>query len=403
MKGQIGLLLVAVVASLIIGGVFFNVFSTSSTEVLIAAREKDILVAIDKLEILKRGLPYMLNYSFYQAAYEVATNGGYLDSSEYEKLTNKKLDGKPYWRVYDKTYFPNYIDALKKRTRDIINEYVSSVSELGLEYNIIDVLVFYREKEPYKVELIVEPYKAELIANSSRPMSYSGRDFVIYDNPNVTLNLDLTFFKMFELAKEKFVDIDSIKEAIVESEPEDMCKHTNIGDVCEYNIDPESWLNNNCPYIDETFKQNIESKIKSLGRSNQFCSISLEPLEVVVGHISSYVYESKQENFDRCGCKQWGNWVNTSHKEETNDACKSYCKGQGYDDGSLDNKSGDCLCRSCEKAYEMYYGVNYTYEYKGAAKVKVNITSKENFPTQIDKIILNFYLVSSNDYIYNPI
>lgn len=394
MKGEIGLLLVAVVTSLILAGVMFDVLSLSSSEISIVAKEKEILTAIDELEVVKQGIPYMLNYSFYQAAYEVAGKGGYLDSAEYEALTGRNLDNEPCWRIYARTYFPRYLDALEKKMKEIVNEYVSAVKELLPEYSFINVMLFY-----YNNEL----QKAELVAKSHELLSYRGKDFVVYDNPNVTQDLDLTFFKMFKLAKEKFVDFDSIKKAIIDSEPEDKCKHASIGDVCEYSIDPEGWLSNNCPNIDENFKQSIKSSITNIGGSNEFCSISLEPLEVKVKHTSTYTYESKQESFDKCGCKQWGSWIDTGHKEETSDACKSYCEKQGYEDGMRDDESGNCLCRDCEKAYEVYYGVEYSYEYKGAAKVKVNITSKESFPIPAGKISLVFYVVSSNEYNYQPI
>jgi len=393
MKGEIGLLLVAIVTSLILGGMMFNVFSISSNELSITAKEKELLTSIDQLEMIKQGIPYMMNYSFYQAAYEVGKKGGYLDANE--DLTGRSLDDAPCWRIYDSKYFPRkYLDYLAEKMKASINEYPSKLEILPI-YSYVSVSLFYSGNELRK---------AELIANASQLLTYKGAYFVLHDKPNITQNLDLSFFKLFKLGKENFLDKDPVRSAISEAivKIPQKCKSSKVGDVCEQNINPDGWLKSECPNVEKNLKENIENNLKNLDSTTSFADLMIKVNKTVVKHTSSYTYESEEENYDSCGCKSWGDWVNTAEKGSSDEACLSYCQEHGYQDGKL-NETGYCECRNCDVPYTLYHGVEYHYRYKGAAKIKVNISTKKEFPIKEKKLILEFCVISSNDYDYHPL
>jgi len=119
-----------------IEAIFLSTSIRMSVERSISSQEVEILRGINKLEMIKIGLPYALEYSFYQAVYDVSKNGGYYlvpaDIPTY--------NGLPVWRKYDKTYEPGYLDEIRKSTLANLNKYISSVGFINrISYTEISI------------------------------------------------------------------------------------------------------------------------------------------------------------------------------------------------------------------------------------------------------------------------
>jgi hypothetical protein len=93
MKGIVPLILIAFAAMasiLIAEGIFFNVFIGSRATKEETTRELEILTAVNKIEMVKRGLPHALYYSFLEAMKEAGYNSveDIKDSTEFVKSIN---------------------------------------------------------------------------------------------------------------------------------------------------------------------------------------------------------------------------------------------------------------------------------------------------------------------------
>jgi hypothetical protein len=119
----VAIVLIGAVALLSIEAIFFNIAIGKTVFFSIAAKETEVIHAVNQLEAVKIGLPYALEYSFYQAVYDVSKSGGYYsipaDTPTYNSL--------PVWRKYDKTYEPGYLDEIRRSTLANLNKYISSV------------------------------------------------------------------------------------------------------------------------------------------------------------------------------------------------------------------------------------------------------------------------------------
>jgi hypothetical protein len=139
MKGIGPVAIALVVAFFLVGlvGLIGHTMFGATVERSISAQETEVIRAINKLEIVKIGLPYALEYSFQQAFYDVSKNGGYysilVDIPTYNNL--------PVWRKYDKTYQPDYVANIIQATLNNLNKYVSQVKTLNIpHYTGVDIL-----------------------------------------------------------------------------------------------------------------------------------------------------------------------------------------------------------------------------------------------------------------------
>jgi len=179
MKGLIGMVAVALVSLLLAWGLYWNLSIGSATEFKLLAAEREILDAIDKLEQIKIGLPYALQYSFDRAFYDVGMRGGY--NSIPDDVPTK--DGLPYW-VKDGNYFiPDWYSEVGKATKGYLNEYAEAASGEGI-YTDVSVDKIY------------------VNASSDKPMTLKGKTYEISINPNVSIVPVPYRFKIYDVAKD---------------------------------------------------------------------------------------------------------------------------------------------------------------------------------------------------------
>ncbi|MEM5853176.1 MAG: hypothetical protein QXG39_00910 [Candidatus Aenigmatarchaeota archaeon] len=160
MKGVIEIALVAVAILILLEGFFLNVFIGKQITLKQTAKELEIIKAVNKMESVKRGLPYSLYYSFEEAL----KRSGYSSFSQVQDL-----------------------EGFEKNISIIFNEYMEELEEkAGVKISM------------GKIKII--PNGNELVLQFSSPSSmkyeYSSNDFsfTILDNPNVTIILRNGFF-----------------------------------------------------------------------------------------------------------------------------------------------------------------------------------------------------------------
>jgi hypothetical protein len=120
--GPVVIALAGAIFGLSLEAIFLSTSIRMSVERSISSQEVEILRAINKLEMVKIGLPYALEYSFQQAVYDVSKNGGYF----FVQPRIPTYNGLPIWRNYTNIIEPNYTDEIKKATLSYLNKYMSS-------------------------------------------------------------------------------------------------------------------------------------------------------------------------------------------------------------------------------------------------------------------------------------
>jgi len=210
MKGIIGIVLLAVIVSLISLGILTFSFSNSALSIATTAKEVEIIKAVDMLEAAKRGLPYAFNYSFSQAVYQLSKNGGFTTSGWNSIGVPSESDG-PYWRTYDTVYLSqdhNFLAVAKALLIGFSKEYFQDLEkETGI--TVVDP------------EIKIEPSTAEecLFTAINGFLDYRGSFFALEDKVNLSIKVDCSMLKLLEKAKEMFVDSDEIKSEIESALP----------------------------------------------------------------------------------------------------------------------------------------------------------------------------------------
>jgi hypothetical protein len=186
MKGVVPIIAIAaiaVAALLVAEGIFFNVFIGSSVDKEELAREVEVIRAINKVEAVKRGLPYALYYSFSQGAYEVLKTGGY------SSLENVEAIGSiPVWKNKGKTSYPDYVNNISYQMSYIFGKYRQSSEDVKIPGG--------------EIELEVLEDRIKIKFSSSGLLSYESELVKVGDNPNVTTEVKTKIQKMFDLGKE---------------------------------------------------------------------------------------------------------------------------------------------------------------------------------------------------------
>jgi hypothetical protein len=156
MKGVIEIVLVAVLALILVEGFFLNVLIGRQVTFKQTAKEVEIIKSVNKLESVKRGLPYSIYYSFQEAL----KMGGY---SSFSQVNNKEEFKKNISIVFD-----DYRYELRRVSNIIIPngriELIYSGDEITLTFTSQGLLTY----------------------------EYSSDDFSfkIFDNPNTTIKIE---------------------------------------------------------------------------------------------------------------------------------------------------------------------------------------------------------------------
>jgi len=118
---------IVMVAVTLIVGIVVHWAIGENESVVRSVREREIIKLINDIEWNKRTMPQVLEYSFYQSSYSLASKGGYYDSNEVPSFNCV-----PYWKVYDKTYLPENIEEnFNKTFLKYLNDYANAL-RLGL-------------------------------------------------------------------------------------------------------------------------------------------------------------------------------------------------------------------------------------------------------------------------------
>jgi hypothetical protein len=155
MKGIIEIALVAVVAIIVAEGFFLNSLIGKQVTLKQTAKEIEIIQSVNKLESVKRGLPYSLYYSFQEAL----KTGGY---DSFSQVGNKK--------------------EFEENVSIIFDEYRQELKQIS-NINIPDG----------RIELSYDEDELTLTFSSQGLITYeySSDDFSfkIFDNPNTTVKI----------------------------------------------------------------------------------------------------------------------------------------------------------------------------------------------------------------------
>ncbi|MFH8086617.1 MAG: hypothetical protein QW609_02235 [Candidatus Aenigmatarchaeota archaeon] len=198
--GPVAVIAIIVVAALCIEGTILSNLIFRMENVRRAIREARIIEAINKMEFVKRALLISLDFSFYQASYDICGNGGF-----YQKDCN------PYWRIYDAVYFPEFRENLKMKILEYLNNYANSLNQEvkvpsydKIEFekkamtNLENAILcsYYRCSEPEKMKEIPECseiYGTERYCNldaESFPVEFYGKDRIEKSTLSSKMNLD---------------------------------------------------------------------------------------------------------------------------------------------------------------------------------------------------------------------
>ncbi|MCS7232432.1 MAG: hypothetical protein RMJ67_09915, partial [Elusimicrobiota bacterium] len=186
-----------------------------------------------------------------------------------------------------------------------------------------------------------------------------------------TLPINPMFFEMYEKSKEMFLDGDRVFEKIDEANrtmPEG-CRIISYR-TCGYNPrESMSLLEENCPKAIVRFNDSMIRLLEEVSNLD-FSRFKYEIKVIDVKSLINY-----KVTYTTGGCCSW--------------SCTRFA----------------CWC----VAYYHYF--THYYYYNGAAKVYVNVTTKEDFPLYEDReektnrrqIVLRFSVISSNNYTWMPI
>lgn len=175
--------LVAAVSAIIIEGIYFNVFVGTTVSSEEAAKEIEVLKAVNKVEAVKRGLPQVLYYSFSQGAYQLLKTGGYTSTENVQTI-----DSIPVWKNGDQNFYPYFMGGLTSNVHYIFNQYVQSSKEVKIPAGEISI------------EFLDD--KVSLNFSSSGLLSYESDLVNVHDVANASIEIKTKIGKIFDLGKQ---------------------------------------------------------------------------------------------------------------------------------------------------------------------------------------------------------
>lgn len=193
----IAIVAIVLLAVIVIWGVSIYFLIGEHETIVRSGREREIIRMINEMEWVKKVIPQTLEFSFYQSAYSLGANGGYFNPNEVPSY-----DCTPYWRVYDKTYFPDSVDGNLNKT---IVKYLSKYSS-ALGFSLPPYEISFQNDNGILVNMIGED---NLVIDRGIAR--------VEDNADFSEKFNITFFDMFGNGKNKFVDDDSVLSAVTNS------------------------------------------------------------------------------------------------------------------------------------------------------------------------------------------
>ncbi|MEM5797259.1 MAG: hypothetical protein QXD72_01175 [Candidatus Aenigmatarchaeota archaeon] len=360
MKSQVNTALIAAASILTVIGVFSFSIAYQSETVVRSVKERTVINTINQIEFLKRALHKAVDYSVYQAAYEISKYGGYSGNCDPAKIGDI-----PFWRVGNIVCFPgNFYNLLNEKISDKLNSYIDS-----LDFKLDD-------RFHIPISGTVQANVSENYINTSfttqDKITFRSELAEISDSGNIRENTSIKLGKILNIAKEKFVNSDVIQASVVEADSsmsnvdingvEKDCKQINIGDVCVENFPhtPQSVisiLEQRCGnQIENIFRNRVFSQIESKEFDNSDARLEID-VNSYVGYLSGSCSGDLVENHPSCSC------ISLTCTEE-----------------ECPPNSTPCIICTCDRHSDIYQNTVCSYNYDATVTAFVKISSKERYP-----------------------
>jgi len=209
MKGIVPLIAGFVLVTIFVEAIYLSVFVSRTeitTRVLV---EKEIFSAINKMEFVKREIPVAMQYSFDQAAYDLANRGGYM-------ATETSYNCIAYWKVFSQDYTPDFATNINNNFLKIFSKYTSAMSD--------STLTFPNFKPTVDIDS-----NSITISAASNIIVENPDIYTVKNNPTFSINVDPTIFTMFGIGKE-FVQTESEQVSSASSYSDALQKTISIQD-----------------------------------------------------------------------------------------------------------------------------------------------------------------------------
>ncbi len=381
-----GILVVLLVGE---GVVLNNVISNFET-VRRSVFQSEIALAIDIVETLRAAMIKSLDYSFYQALYDVAARGGHQAST-----------CQAYWRVYSDTFYPQkFLDNIVAQTQENLNVFGDK-----LQVQNTDI-------PEYSIRIDKSGTDVKLTATAKSKITASRDFYTVSQSQNFVKEFDIDVSKIYENSKKEFIDRqpEHLQERTSDVDKNQMpllCKRYEQ-EYCEQApVKCEDMLNINCRNADEVYREKIISAIENIGPSLT-SKYSVQKISYDVGVKDSFVEHKTDEiatevcsgGSTSCGCNCIGHTEIT-----TKTVCSTDAEGV---QSCTDVQEEKFVC----DYYYKKFSLKCTYDYKGAVSAKISAADlSESYPlyeksdnsVALRNVNLQFLVISSNPTIYKPI
>jgi hypothetical protein len=155
MKGQVEVVLVALTALMVVAGLYLNLLIGNQIGIKQIAKETDVIEGVNKMEAVKKGLPYSLFHSYLEAL----NRGGYSSFSEVKDQESFKSEVS--------SVFNEYRDAVKEKSQIDVPGGELSLTSTGSEVTVSFTSAGFLTYESSSTEL----------------------SFSIFENPNATTKI----------------------------------------------------------------------------------------------------------------------------------------------------------------------------------------------------------------------
>jgi hypothetical protein len=203
--------------------------------VIRAEKETTIIKAINMVEFAKRFVSQALAYSFNQAAYDVASRGGYFSLTDVHSLSCI-----PYWKEYSEEKYPDFEENLKNSILGVFDTYRAFLNSINVnvpEYE--DVGISRNDDDSLTVSI-----------SSSENLNYKSLAFEINDISDSKADANIKLFKLFDVGKEVSTQVaneidaaDSYSNAVDKlKDLEDSLNSVYRGNQIEVSLEPSKNL-----------------------------------------------------------------------------------------------------------------------------------------------------------------
>jgi len=360
--GPVGLLLIGLFGSLIVSGLTFLALYSRTNVSKRAMMEINVIDGVNKVELSKIGLSKALKYSFYEASYLTSSRGGY-----YTLEGEDSYNCIPYWREYSYTGgYPgtSYTGRLMLEAfEDYIQETNNEINIPGFDY-----------------------FEIQSLDDSEVKVRVSSDQGLVLDRGKLNIKedsleniLDTNIVQMYNLGKERFIDMDGIRNAIeisINDMPSDSLS-VQIGDVCENELDARNELLSRYPNWEEELRNRIINNIEgtiTVGNLEITTSIPDYMSDIAVSFEPYCSWDESnviEDDATHCDCARMydvdcGGLGRDELECHTIDHCRSCYITTSYYTGCYceDNECIDMveLCEGCEISYDVECGGGTTTE-----------------------------------------